>query len=64
MKPFTDVSFVMGVRTLDMSTEDFARELTEVEEAFNQILKERGYVVGGSFDHNYYPDVVADRLKG
>ena len=55
MKPFTDVSFVMTIKTLDRSEEDVKKELLEVQDAFNTILKDRGYVVGGMFDQNYYP---------
>jgi len=57
--PFMDVSFVMTIKTLDRSDEEVKAELLEVQEEFNKILKSRGYVIGGMFDQNYYPDKEA-----
>ena len=61
-RPTMDVSFVFGLNTLDKDASELVAELHELEEAFNQLLKERGYEVGGSFDQNYYPAVVNERL--
>ena len=55
MKPFMDVSFVMTIKTLDRSEEEVKKELLELQGIFNAILKDRGYVIGGMFDQNYYP---------
>jgi hypothetical protein len=56
MKPFMDVSFVMTIKTLDRSEEEVKKELLELQDVFNAILKDRGYVIGGMFDQNYYPE--------
>ena len=61
--PSMDVSFVMTIKTLDRSEAEVVAELMEVQEVFNQILKSRGYAIGGMFNQNYFPDVVDALLK-
>ena len=61
-RPTMDVSFVFGVNTLDKDASEIITELEELQAIFNQILKARGIEVGGSFDSNYYPSVVNERL--